>query len=128
MTERLWAGLVRSGPPVIVDAHPGKDYPGAWGLLRSGEFADWWPYEIRKYGANGFIAGEMGSHLREYHPRCQSPVDPCGAGDMLLASVGVAIANGCSWFEAAESATARYGRRRLATVESIEKAKQQSAG
>ena len=29
---------------------------------------------------------------------------------------------------AAESATARYGRRRLATVESIEKAKRQSAG
>jgi len=110
VTERLWAGLVRVGPPILVDAHPGKYYPGAWGLLRSGEFADWWPREIRKYGAHGFIAcdhaGEHGTHLREYYPRCKAAVDPCGAGDMLLASMGVAIANGCSWFDAAEWAAA----------------------
>lgn len=48
-----------------------------------------------------FSGDDRPGHMKS---QCQDPVDTCGAGDMVLAAIGVALYRGASWQDACEFA------------------------
>jgi bifunctional ADP-heptose synthase (sugar kinase/adenylyltransferase) len=104
VTESSWAAIVEryDGRPIIVDPHhtkPMEFYDGATVIKSSHGVHPNIP-TIHTMGDGGLelLAGE-----RHTFPAVSvAAVDPCGAGDMVLATVGVAIAMGSSLVEACE--------------------------
>jgi D-beta-D-heptose 7-phosphate kinase/D-beta-D-heptose 1-phosphate adenosyltransferase len=137
MLWRMLCGKAR----VIVDPsrhRPRSWYRGAWGYLPNRKEAgvpcvrsaiaacdslrSIYEHVAIKLDAEGMVADG------EYLPACCLPgevVDVCGAGDMVLAAVGVAVSRGQSWIEACRFANEMAGlkcRQHGATaVESVRK-------
>lgn len=98
VTHDLCRKISKRYKHVIADWHPSRPadfYCGA--TLKS----SWGPAFIRTMGSQGIEwNGER------FHSPCEV-VDPCGAGDMVLASLGVSRLDGLDWREACELAAKR---------------------
>ena len=106
---------------VIADPHPSQDpdvYRGCYGIcpnrnenqlhgyaLRTGEF----PRFCLKLDRDGLLAFEYGEQKRAKSVATQPVVDVCGAGDQVLATIGVMLSRGASWLEACELANVAAG-------------------
>lgn len=91
--------------PVIADTHPSRPmstYDSAWGIVTTKK-----DYRLSNHdylcitdGPNGLVSkavdvGELRPGIYRKGFR-----DSCGAGDQVLATIGVALANGIEWVEA----------------------------
>lgn len=96
-----------AGREIIADWHPARDrsfYHCATALKVSWDATpDHRPF-IRTMGEHGMLLRVDG---QEYHypARTMTPLDPCGAGDMVLATLGAGRRLGLSWQECCEWAT-----------------------
>jgi len=109
------------GWKVIVDPHPSQNprtYLGVYGIcpnraenqkhgyaLRCKE----WPRFCLKLDKDGLLAFDHGRQ-KLFKSSAVQIVDCCGAGDQVLATLGVAIARGTEWIEACGEANAAAGR------------------
>lgn len=117
VTPELWRAL----PAARVIADGPGEYPGAYGVMASerelGPIEDLCEAKaigkrmqsmssrvIVKWGRRGLLAME-GRYYSHLDAECERPHDVTGAGDMVLAAVGVAVSRGADWITAAKWAS-----------------------
>lgn len=83
------------GREIITDVHQSRP-PGYYG--RAITKSSWGPAFIRTHGAEGIECGG-----RRYKVACEA-IDQCGAGDAVLAALGVGRVRGMDWPEACQFA------------------------
>jgi len=130
ITDYLWRRLVDTGIPIIVDParnKPLESYHGAQGIcpnrveagvsslseatVRFHELLRLYPFVCLKLDRDGMIAGRRGGPSRHILAECLKPVDVCGAGDMVLAAIGVLWSFGADWVDACSGANHLAGRK-----------------
>lgn len=106
VTEHTMARVAKlyAGKEIIADWHPSRTldfYQGATAIKASWNAPfpdnDPRPY-IRTKGAGGMTVRADGK-VATILARNQFAIDPCGAGDMVLATLGVGRMRGLSWWE-----------------------------
>lgn len=117
VTEALMAEIVASHALVIADPYPGrrpKFYGGCdavtpnrreWG---SGQWKEIFAYVCHKFDRDGMHIYDDGQETI-LEAENQNPVDVCGAGDQVLAMIGVAMERGMSFTEACKMANRAAG-------------------
>jgi bifunctional ADP-heptose synthase (sugar kinase/adenylyltransferase) len=128
ITSALWDVLKYSGKRLIVDpsrARPLAWYAGAYAIVpnrsesrvghslsqaigRCRELKEIFPNVCIKLDRDGMIASG-GARSQHISAECHDPTDVCGAGDMVLAALGVGMARGLDWIDACKFANAMAG-------------------
>jgi D-beta-D-heptose 7-phosphate kinase/D-beta-D-heptose 1-phosphate adenosyltransferase len=119
VTRRLLDALIGKVAPVIVDPYRHAAwtwYHGVQAIKCNDAEAEGKRWSsaggadvIVTHGAKGMSYCTGGSILKEFPARPRRIIDVCGAGDMVLAALGVCIAGGLSWPDACEVANAAAG-------------------
>lgn len=122
VTDYLFRQLVATGRRIIVDPSrhlPLDWYRGAWAICPNRAEADGrLPADILAIGfeavclkldKDGLWASNGKGCAWFNSISKQPPVDPCGAGDIVLASLGVATVRGLDWHSACKYANAAAG-------------------
>ena len=96
-----------AGREIIADFHPSRSldfYHCATAIKASWDAPhDDRPF-IRTMGKDGMLLRVDGNEFH-FPAKNTEPLDPCGAGDMVLATLGVGRLNGLSWYECCEWAS-----------------------
>ena len=127
VTDALWEMLRERCETIIVDPSRQRQlsyYAGATGIVpnraearvdsvaqaisRAEQLRDIYWLVCVKLDRDGMVVASPSGH--DYLPaECPDPVDVCGAGDMVLAGIGVGLLRGMSWFEACRFANTLAG-------------------
>lgn len=135
ITDKLWRGLLGTGLKIIVDPARNKPldwYRGAYALCPnraeaggcktlseaiavSRRIRQHYPRLCLKLDHDGMIAAGDGqsAHIAAKEFPATFPLDVCGAGDMVLAALGVALTHGRDWLSACTFANDMAGRKCL---------------
>lgn len=100
------------GREIIADWHPSKPaefYHCATALKASWDCPDVTKPLIRTMGRAGILLQDGGDTDYKFHAKAGPVIDPCGAGDMVLATLGAGRVMGLTWRQCCEWATENAG-------------------
>lgn len=119
ITEQLWKILISLGKKLIVDPTIHKPltwYKGAYAIIPNAKEADvdcvdnafvrvewlinYYQNVCIKLGAQGMVLKEQNRAAHHIIPLLITPVDVCGAGDMVIAAITAALTIGLEWYYA----------------------------
>lgn len=123
VTSYLWSQLISLEKTLLVDPALGKYLPwyrGAYAIIPNAKEAnvttlenafvrlDWlrqyYPNIAIKLGADGIVASTDNKAAIHIEGKLITPIDVCGAGDMVIAAITASLAQGCDWYSACEFA------------------------